>query len=270
MTYIALDYLDLAVAAAVLVVNAVLSLVFRLGLARRLVIAVVRMVVQLTLVGLVLKTLFALHTPWLTGLAAVVMIGFAGREAIARQDRSFIGFWSYGIGTTAMFMAAMTVTLFALTTQFEATTWYDPRYAIPLLGMILGNTMNGVSLGLDRLLAAAVAERRAIEARLCLGASARTASHGVVRQAIRAGMIPTINAMAATGLVSLPGMMTGQILAGVEPEQAVKYQLLVMFLIGGGTALGVFGAVMGGAHRLFDDRHRLRLDRLRHSDEDGD
>jgi len=76
-------------------------------------------------------------------------------------------------------------------------------------------------------------------------------------------MIPTINAMAATGLVALPGMMTGQILAGVEPEEAVKYQLLVMFLIGGGTGLGVFAAVMLGSRRLIDGRDRLRLDRLR-------
>ena len=80
---------------------------------------------------------------------------------------------------------------------------------------------------------------------------------------MRAGLIPTVNGMAAAGLVSLPGMMTGQILAGVEPVQAVKYQLLVMFLIAGGTALGVFAAVMLALKRLTDPRQRLRLDRLR-------
>lgn len=89
MTYIALDYLDLVIAASVLVINAALSLAFRLGLARRLAISVVRMVVQLTLVGLVLKALFQMQSPWLTVLAAVVMVGFAGREAVVRQDRSF-------------------------------------------------------------------------------------------------------------------------------------------------------------------------------------
>ena len=79
---------------------------------------------------------------------------------------------------------------------------------------------------------------------------------------MRTGMVPTVNAMSVTGLVSLPGMMTGQILAGVEPVEAVKYQILVMFLIGGGTALGVFAAVFFASQRLTDARHRLRLDRL--------
>jgi putative ABC transport system permease protein len=76
--------------------------------------------------------------------------------------------------------------------------------------------------------------------------------------------MPIINSMAATGIVSLPGMMTGQILSGVDPTEAVKYQLLVMFLIGGSTGLGVLMAVLGSVYRLTDERHRLRLDRLRH------
>ena len=262
MTFIALDYGDLALAAALLIINAGLSIMFRLGLERRLLFAAARMVVQLSLVGLGLKVLFAVASPWWTTLAALVMVGFAGREAMARQDRSFTGYWAYGIGTSAMCMAALTVTLFAVTTQFESRPWYDARYAVPLLGMILGNAMNGVSLALDRLVSDAHVGRVTIEARLALGSDAPTALEEVTRKAIRAGMIPTINAMSATGLVSLPGMMTGQILAGVDPVEAVKYQLLMMFLIGGGTALGVFAAVMMGAKRLTDRRHRLRLDRL--------
>lgn len=80
---------------------------------------------------------------------------------------------------------------------------------------------------------------------------------------MRAGMIPMLNAMAAAGLISLPGMMTGQILAGSPPLEAVKYQILIMFLIAAGTGSGTVAAVSLGARRLFDDRHRLRLDRLR-------
>jgi len=85
---------------------------------------------------------------------------------------------------------------------------------------------------------------------------------GVLRQAIRSGLIPIINSMSAIGLVSIPGMMTGQILAGIEPMEAVKYQLLIMFLIAGGTTFGVLGAVLACGWRLTDNRHRLRLDRL--------
>ena len=262
MTFISLSYWDIGLASLLLVFNAVLSLVLRLGLGTRLMVAGTRMAVQLTLVGLVLKALFAVASPWFTGFAAAVMVLFAGREAMARQERRFKGFWSYGLGTGSMMAAGTIVTVFALTTQIHAEPWYDPRYALPILGMILGNTMNGVSLGLDRLVSGAHQQRPAIEAQLMLGAEASEAMRGVVRDAMRAGLIPTINSMAAAGLVSLPGMMTGQILAGVEPVEAVKYQILIIFLIGGGTGLGTFAAVLGGARRLTDSRHRLRLDRL--------
>ncbi len=83
-----------------------------------------------------------------------------------------------------------------------------------------------------------------------------------LREAVRSGMLPIVNAMAATGLVAIPGMMTGQILAGADPADAIRYQLLIMFMIAGGAGLGVFAAVYAGARRLTDARHRLRLDRL--------
>ena len=84
-----------------------------------------------------------------------------------------------------------------------------------------------------------------------------------MREALRTAMLPIINSMAAAGIVFLPGMMTGQILAGVDPEEAVKYQLLIMFMVGGGTAFGSLCAILGGARLLSDSRHRLRLDRLK-------
>jgi len=262
VNYTELSYFDVALAASLIAVNAGISIAMRLGLEQRMIIAATRMVVQLSLVGLVLKALFAAASPWFTALAMVVMVAFAGREAMARQERKFTGYWSYGIGTGSMMTAAMIVTGFALATQLHADPWYDPRYAIPVLGMILGNTMNGVSLGLDRLLNTVQRDRNAIEARLMLGEDIATAMRGAVRESLRAGLIPTINSMSAAGLVSLPGMMTGQILAGVEPGEAVKYQILIIFLIAGGTALGLFTAVTLAKHRLSDTRHRLRLDTL--------
>ena len=262
MTYQTLSYLDVLGAASLLMVNALISIAMRLGLAKRLLVAGVRMVAQLALMGLVLKVLFQSVSPLYTILAALLMLAFAAREAMVRQDRKFTGGWSYALGAGSMTVAGTIVTLFALSGQLHADPWYDPRYAIPILGMVLGNTMNGVSIGLDRLISTCVRERGAIEARLALGEEARVALHGPMREAMRAGMIPTINGMSAVGLVSIPGMMTGQILAGVDPVEAVKYQLLIMFLIGGGTALGLCMAVFSGAWRLTDHRHRLRLDRL--------
>ncbi len=260
--YIHLDYPDLAIAGLLVVANAALSIALQLGLARRIVVAAVRMVVQLSLVGLVLKVLFATVSPLWTGLAAMAMVLFAGQEILARQDRRFLGWWGYGLGTGSMLTAAGLVTVFGLTTQLRPDPWYHPQYAIPLLGMVLGNTMTGISLGLHTLTSGVVEQRAAIEARLALGDPVRAAMLPMVRKALKNAVMPIVNTMGTTGLVALPGMMTGQILGGVDPGEAVRYQILIMFLISGGTAAGAVAAVMGGVRRLTDPRGRLRLDRL--------
>ncbi|MBG03781.1 MAG: iron export ABC transporter permease subunit FetB [Rhodospirillaceae bacterium] len=259
---IALDVADLAIAAGLLLIDAALSIWLRLRLEGKLLIAALRMVAQLLLIGLVLKGLFALTSPLWTGVAALIMILFAGWEALARQERRFSGIWGYGLGTTAMMTASILVTVFALTTQVRPDPWFDPRYAIPMLGMILGNTMTGVSLGLHSLSTGAWQNRRGIEARLALGANRWEAMRPISRAAMTNALMPSINAMSASGIVYLPGMMTGQIISGIDPMEAVKYQILIMFLIVGGTGFGSVVAVFGGVLRLTDNRHRLRLDRL--------
>ena len=257
-----LDALDLAIAASLVLLNAGLSLWLRLGLARSLVVAAVRTAVQLLLVGVVIKTLFELASPTWTGLMVLAMVLLAGYEVHARQERRFTGAWTYGLGTLSVAAGAGLVTLLALIVVVQPEPWHDPRYAILLLGMILGNTMTGVSLGLNSLTSQVHRERAAIEAMLALGETRADAFRPLVRSAVRAGLIPIINSMAAAGVVSLPGMMTGQILSGIEPIEAIKYQILIIFLIAGGTGLGVVIAVHAGAARLSDSRHRLRLDRL--------
>src|SRR5437763_4327151 len=161
-----------------------------------------------------------------------------------------------------MMLSSVVVTVFAILTALRPNPWDDPRYAIPLLGMILGNCMTGIALGLHTLTTSPVSRRASVEAQLMLGAARWDAAAPVTREALRSALMPTINSMSATGLVSLPGMMTGQILAGLLPAEAVKYQILVMFLIAGGTGLGAVAAVLGGVFRLTAGRHRLRLDRL--------
>jgi putative ABC transport system permease protein len=262
MSPIALGPGDLALAALLLVANAVLSLVLGLGLARQMLVAAARMVVQLMLIGLVLKTLFEHAAAHWTLIMIVAMALFAGWEVRARQARPLAGPWGYGLGATTMLTAGMLVTAFATTVTLRAEPWYDPRYAVPLAGMILGNTMTAAAIGLSTLTESLWRDRAAVEARLALGATRWRAVSGNVRSALRSGMIPIINSMAASGVVFLPGMMTGQILAGVDPMLAIRYQILVMFLIAGGTGFGVLTAVFGAAGRLTDQRHRLRLDRL--------
>jgi putative ABC transport system permease protein len=260
---VTLSTLDLGIAALLVLALALLSMRLQAGISGQLLIAAARTAIQLTLIGLVLKTLFAnVHLAWVT-LMALFMLLVAGREVMARQKRRFRGWWGYALGTVSMFLSSFTVAVFALVVILGDTPWYTPQYAIPLLGMLLGNTMNGIAIAMDRLTTTAWEQREIIEARLMLGQRWDEAISAIRQQAIRSGLIPIINAMAAAGVVSLPGMMTGQILAGAPPVEAVKYQILIMFLITAGTGLGTLGAVTIGSRRLFDARQRLCLDRLR-------
>ena len=263
MNVIPLSAFDISLAAALVIALAACTIMLRLQVWKQLLISALRTVIQLLLVGLVLKTVFEHANFGWVFLITLVMLCVAGREVMARQKYRLKGWWGFGTGTAAMFVSAFTVNIFALIVIIGPQPWYTPQYAIPLLGMLLGNTMNGISIGLDRLTQAAWQQHSVIEARLVLGHSWNEAISSIRRDSIRSGLIPIINAMAATGIVSLPGMMTGQILAGVSPLEAVKYQMLIMFLIAAGCGFGTIIAVMLSSRRLFDHRHRLRLDRLK-------
>ena len=253
---------DLSLAAVLVLALAFTGYHLKLGITRSLIVSAVRTTVQLLLIGLVLKILFA-NAQWYFVVAiASVMLTVASREVLARQQRRFTGWWSFGIGSSSMFLSSFTLALLTLMVIIGSEPWYSPQYAIPMLGMLLGNTMNGVSLSLDRLTQSAWQQRDIIEQRLMLGLTRHEAFLEVRRQRIRAGMIPIINAMSTAGLVNLPGMMTGQIIAGSPPVEAVKYQILIMFLIATGTGFGIIAAVSLASRRLFDERHRLRLDTL--------
>ncbi|MDR5858145.1 iron export ABC transporter permease subunit FetB [Halomonas eurihalina] len=262
MDVIVLTWWQLALAALLVVALAGCTVVARLGMARSLLIVAVRTVIQLSLVGLVLEALFAASALHWVALMAFGMLLIAGREVMARQKRRLVGGWAFGIGTLAMFVSSFSVAVLTLTVIIGPDPWYRPQYAIPLLGMMLGNTMTGVALALDRLTDTAWRQRAVIENRLMLGQRWQEAVGDIRREAMRSGLMPTINAMAAAGVVSLPGMMTGQILAGSPPALAVKYQILVMFTLTLGTGFGTLVAVAAGSRRLFDDRQRLRLERL--------
>ena len=262
MNMILLTPLDLMLAASLVIALAITSWRQQLGLERQLLISALRTTIQLLLIGWVLKLLFdQVNLLWIT-VIAIIMITLAGYEIHQRQKYRFRGPWGYGAGTLSVFISGFVLTLFSLLLIIQAEPWYQPQYAIPLLGMLLGNTMNGISIALDQLNKSALQQRRVIEARLLQGHSAKNAIQEYRREAIRIGMIPTINGMAAAGIISLPGMMTGQILAGAPPVEAVKYQILIMFLIAVGTGFGTLIAISLATRRLFDERERLRVDRL--------
>ena len=259
---ISLSPFDLAIAAALMLICAGLSQGLRLGVTQPLLIAAARTVVQLLLIGLVLRLVFAEpRLEWILPIALIMLLA-AAREISARQRRRLTGGWGLGISVMSLSLSCFLLTVLTLKVILSVPTWYAPQYAIPILGMLLGNSMNGIALGLERLTQGAIEQRSVIEARLLLAQNWNEAVSDVRRDAIRAGLIPIINAMAGAGIVSLPGMMTGQILAGAPPVEAVKYQILTMFLIASATVAGTVTGVWVSSRRLFDHRDRLRLDRL--------
>lgn len=259
---ISLTAFDLSLAAILVLLLVVLSWRMQLNIAGQLLVAALRTAVQLSLVGLVLKSIFEHSNIIWVILITVIMLSVAGWEVLSRQQRKLKGWWGFGISTGSLFVSSFMITLLALSVIIQADPWYTPQYAIPLLGMLLGNTMTGIALGMDRLIQNAWQQSKIIEQKLMLGQTSMQAIDSIRKESMRAGMIPIINSMAAAGLVSLPGMMTGQILAGASPVEAVKYQILIMFLITAGTGFGVVTVLWLISHRLFDERHRLRFEQL--------
>jgi len=263
MNVIPLTPVDLSIASLLLGMLAFLTVRMRLSLSRQIIVAGLRTTVQLLIVGFVLTAIFEhVHLGWLTAIAMVMFL-VAGREIMRRQGRRFTGLWGFGVGAFSLFLSSFSITILTLIVIIGIDPWYEPQYAIPLLGMMLGNTMTGIALAMDRLTQTSWQQRMVIEARLMLGQEWKEAIRDIQRESIRGGLIPILNAMAVAGIVSLPGMMTGQILAGSPPLEAVKYQILIMFIISSGTGFGTIAAVWIGSRLLFDDRQRLRLDRLK-------
>ena len=240
---------------------AALSLVLDLGIARTLLVAAARTAVQLSLVGLVLKVVFATASPWLVGAVLVVMVATASHEVLARQEHRFTGLWRYGLGAGTTSIATLLVAAFALS-MLRPSPWYDPHVVIPLVGIVLGSVMNGVSISLNAFNVRLLRERVAIEARLALGASRHEALKPLQRSALRSGLIPVVNQMSAAGIITLPGLMTGQILAGMAPFEAAKTQILILLLLAVATGCGALAATALAVRRVTDERDRLRLERI--------
>jgi putative ABC transport system permease protein len=257
MNIIQLTPVHLGLSSLLVFLLAFLSYRNRLAVEKPLLIAALRTAIQLSLVGLVLKAVFTSTSFYLVMLVWMLMLAAAGREVMARQKIAAKGAGRFLIGTSSMLVSSFSIMVIILAFVIKVEPWYKPQYAIPILGMLLGNTMNGVALAMNTF-SRQVWERRAlIEQKLALGMSANEAIEEIWQESIKTGMIPIINAMAAAGLVSLPGMMTGQILAGSDVAEAVKYQILIMFMISSGTGFGVMLSLWFMRRRMFDERDRL-------------
>ena len=253
---------DLVVAGTLLMLDGALSLALGLGLHRAMLIVTARMAVQLLLIGTVLRAVFRSESAAATLGILVVMTLVAIREGAARPRHRLARRGNYAVAGLAVGASTALAALLALTTALRPDPWWNPRYAIPVTGIVLGSAFGTASLTLDSVLSGAASARAGIEAQLALGHSFAAATGPLLADAIRRGLMPVLNQMAAAGLVTLPGTMTGQILAGADPIEAVKYQILLMLLLAGASALAAIITARLAAQRLTDGRQRLRLDRL--------
>lgn len=254
----ALSSLDVLIAFGLVAVVMGLSAWRRLALVKDLTIGVIRATVQLSVMGYVILLLFRQDYAPLTVLMIVIMVGFAGWTALRKCRCRKLDV--YPVTTFAILVGSAVTLAYVMQLVVRPDKWSNPQYLIPLAGMIIGNAMNGTALAIERLHAEVRATRAAIEVRLSLGATRTQAVADAVRAAVGAALIPPINAMMVVGLVFLPGMMTGQILAGTDPVIAARYQIVVMFMLPAATGLSVILAVYCLVPRLFTAAHQLRDD----------
>lgn len=258
-----LSIFDLAIAASFVLINGAVTTLLALGIARSLFVSAARMVIQLTLLAFVLRWLFAFEAMIVTVTGMLIMAIFAGLEVVLRQEKTAGGFGTGTVASSIILAAVVVVTMPTLILLVAAEPWYRPQVALPIFGIVAGNAMTGIALTLSSFTDAIHREAPLVEARLAIGETRTQALGDVLRQAVKIGLMPTINAMAAIGLVTFPGIMTGQLLANADPLQAAKYQMLVMFMIAGSSSLAIVAAAYAMLYRITDARHRLRLDRLR-------
>jgi putative ABC transport system permease protein len=247
---VAIGWLELALASFFILVAGGISVALGLGLERDLAIATLRTYAQLLALGFVLTWVFANSSPWLTVGILVLMIVVAARLVLKRAPDAPYGLTLDAILSMTVVGVVVTFTVTGVIIQVEP--WYEPRYVIPIAGMVLGNSMNGIALTLERVFADLERRSEEVLALTALGARPWEAARDSIRAAVRAGMIPTINSMAAVGIVFIPGMMTGQILAGVDPVDAARYQIVVMLMVSAATALGAILTVLLSYRKRFD------------------
>jgi putative ABC transport system permease protein len=255
-----IEWPRLALTALTLLVLLGIGRRFRLGISRLALVSSARGSVQLIAVGYVLAAVFAVQRPEIVAAIVLVMVAAAAQASGSRltplPGLALLAGVALGVGTGlgVLFMAAVVV---------RPTPWYDPQYVIPITGMLLGNAMNGASLAGERFQGELVSRRSEVEARLALGLTGAESVHPLLARALRAALLPTMNSFAVAGVVQLPGMMTGQILAGVHPSIAVRYQILILFLLMACTAITTLLFLRLMSARYLTPAHQLRSDLLR-------
>jgi len=242
---IEVSWFDLGLAFGLILIAVGISRWQGLGLAQRF------------LIGYVLVYLFALNRWYLVVVALLVMLLVATQAAVNRQPGASLRLWM--ITGAALLVASGLTLLYISTLVVRVAPWYNPQYMIPLFGMIVGSAMNAAAIATERLHSEVMARQAEIEAYLALGATYQQASQDPVRHALRAALIPTVNGLMVLGIVTLPGMMTGQMLAGASPLIAIRYQIVVAFMQAAAVAMATAIVTLWYRRTFFTSALQLKL-----------
>lgn len=245
---------EVAAAYVLLLLTAALSWAKKLDIEKDFLWAGLRMGVQLLILGLVLGWIIQHPNPWIIIAAGLVMTFNAALHSTTRVRQRYAGLILQNLVTTLLAVWPLAFLGLWLLSPHDKL---DPAIVLPLLGMILGNALNGITLGLDHFTDALKEKKDWILAQVALGATPAEATMPLHRKALRHASTPILNAMFACGLISIPGMMTGQVLAGVAPLQAAVYQIVLMILISCGGFLGALIGLKLCERKHFDSRGAL-------------
>jgi putative ABC transport system permease protein len=242
---------SLLIASSLVLVSLLFSYFQKLKLEKETIISVVRAIIQLVAVGYVLEYIFGLRNPVFTTLLVLLMAFNAAYNAAKRgkgmKNGLLISFVSIVAG------AGITLSVLVLSGAIR----YEASQIIPISGMIISNAMVALGLCYRQISADFKSRREEVETKLALGADVLPSSIEIIRDSIRTGMIPTIDSAKTLGIVSLPGMMTGLILAGASPLSAIRYQIMVTFMLLSTTAISSFMACYLSYRSYFNGRKQL-------------
>eukprot|EP01038_Epipyxis_sp_PR26KG_P010274 gene10274-13815_t len=239
-----------------------ISIRLKLNFEYKLCISVLRTIVQLLLAGYVLLSfIFSLNSPVYVGLYLLFMSLIAAVETNARLIRTYSG--HYIDALLSIILGGGLIGSVGALVIFDPNPWYQPQVIIPTTGMIIGSTVSAPSIALDRLLNEVADKTYESETRLAFGANKHEAILPIFRSAFQAAMLPNLNMMSIVGLVSIPGMMTGQLLGGASPATAAQFQMAILWLMCASSAISTYIAMeLSLLHAVFDNEHRLTTNKI--------
>lgn len=224
---------------------------------KEIIVATTRMTIQLILTGFILTYIFKNPNIFIT----ILIVGFMEVFAISnilKRNKAKLSNELKNVITLSMLTGTLISLIYFLLIVINIKPWFNPQYLIPLAGMIVGNSMTGISLGINKLIDGITNQRDMIECSLMLGATPKDACKSIIDNAFDSAILPTINSMVGMGIVFLPGMMTGQILSGSLPLVAIKYQIAIMLGILGSVSITVITFLNLGYKTFFNNRMQLK------------